>query len=373
MNFTGSFHATDRRHSEQPDPYRGPFELDRHRIVECTAFRRLDQKTQVFATTFHDHFRTRLTHTLEVAQIARCLAANLHANEPLCEAIALAHDLGHPPFGHAGEAALNEVMSNHGGFNHNAHSLRVVEYLEHPFPGFRGLNLTWATLEGLQAHATRYDQPSTDSTTSSLSAPTELGFGAAGPNRSHPKDGVSLEARITSLADRLAYNLHDMEDAIGAGLLKQNDLENLPIWMDAFAKANRDNQVKSIFAVRRSVLDAMLDAVLADAIAVPKPFTGLSPECDAELTELEVLLRERVYGSPDVARADTEAQSLIQSLFAVYTQDPLRLPDRFQRRIAQQGRHRVVCDYIAGMTDRFCKAEAIRMCVTPRTPDRCPE
>ncbi|MCH7885803.1 MAG: dNTP triphosphohydrolase, partial [Planctomycetes bacterium] len=216
-----------RVHPEPDDPLRGAFELDRHRIVESTAFRRLENKTQVFAPAEHDHFRTRLTHSLEVAQIARCLAGALQASEALAEAIALAHDLGHAPFGHAGEAALDEVMADHGGFNHNAHALRVVGYLEHPFPDFRGLNLTGETRAGLATHATRYDTPVQTRDATVSDAPRAAGFSPREPaNEANPArpgaagsaapTGPSIEAQITSIADRIAYIGHDLEDAIGA-------------------------------------------------------------------------------------------------------------------------------------------------------------
>ena len=181
----------DRVHREDAEPLRDPFAVDRRRIINCVAFRRLQHKTQVFGPAEHDHFRTRLTHTLEVAETARCLAKGLRANETLAEPIALAHDLGHPPFGHAGEAALDDAMKEYGGFNHNTHALRVVAYLEHPYPDFRGLNLTAETLAGLRTHATGFDAP--DASVS----------------------GSSVEAQIASLADRIAYNCHDLEDAIG--------------------------------------------------------------------------------------------------------------------------------------------------------------
>ena len=347
--------AEVRRHVEPPDPLRGPFDRDRHRIIECTVFRRLEYKTQVFAPSMHDHFRTRLTHTLEVAQIARCIAVNLRANEALCEAISLAHDLGHPPFGHAGEGALDEAMTDNGGFNHNAHSLRVVEYLEHPFPAFRGLNLTIETLSGLVAHATRYDRPGvTDQV------------------------GGSVEAQVASLADRIAYNIHDLEDAIGAGLVHLEDLTSLPIWRVAFDAVARQIEVKHIHAVRRLVLDAVLDRVLSDALTTSHvalssiasaaatraaifPLISLSTSCDAQMVELERFLLERVYRNHDVAQADAQAHRMILELFDAYRVRPTLLPRRFAARIEDEGPHRIICDYIAGMTDRFCIAEHSRL------------
>jgi len=338
-----------REYHEPADPLRSPFEVDRHRIIESAAFRRLEGKTQVFTATDHDHFRTRMTHTLEVSQIARCLARNLGANEGLAEVIALAHDLGHPPFGHAGEAALDEIMRGHGGFNHNAHSLRVVEYLEHPFPRFRGLNLTAATREGLAVHATRYDAPADDANASQ----------------------GSVEAQIASIADRIAYNCHDLEDAIGAEIISLEDLHDVFLWRNAYDRAARGEAVNSIFAVRRVVLDRLVDDLLSDTIetssprlapfTLPKdvvqskePAVRLSDRRDRELVALERFLMDRVYRHADIAAADARGMEMVRKLFEVYRSQPAHLPPRFATRVEAQGVPRVACDYIAGMTDRFC-------------------
>jgi len=347
--------STDSRvHPEPADPMRGPFELDRHRIIESTAFRRLEHKTQVFAPSLHDHFRTRLTHTLEAAQIARCLAVVLRANEALAEAITLAHDLGHPPFGHAGEAALNHAMADHGGFNHNAHSLRVVEYLEHPFPEFRGLNLTHDVLAGLRTHATRYDKAQT------------MG------------DGPSVESQIASLADRMAYNCHDLEDAIGAGFVDLPNLSDLALWRRAVEDTVKGGVVQNIHSVRRMVLDALLNTLLLDIVytsrpllapirspdhvrTVAAPLVALSATAELRLGEMESYLYERVYRHPEVVRTDAEGQTMIHALFNTFRRNPATLPPRFAVRIHEQGVERVICDYIAGMTDRFCMTEHARL------------
>lgn len=328
--------GASRIHAEPLDPLRTPFELDRHRIINCTAFRRLQGKTQVFAPNLHDHFRNRLTHSLEVAQIARCLARNCGGNTDLAEAIALAHDLGHPPFSHAGEKALNELMAGRGGFNHNAHSVRVVEYLEHPYPVFRGLNLTRATLDGLRAHATQFDEPADSSPT-------------------------SLESRIASLGDRVAYDLHDLEDAIGAGLISEDALTGIELWSQALRQFPSEFQPRPVHSIRRPVLDAILNRVLADA-ARSEPGLRLSAECENGLQQLEGFLLTNVYHQADVARADAEGQQKIHELFSAYMRDPDLMPDRFVERIADQGPHRVICDYIAGMTDSFCAAQHERHC-----------
>lgn len=342
----------DRAFPEPPDPLRSPFALDRHRIIESTAFRRLEHKTQVFTAGLHDHFRTRMTHTLEVAQIARTLARALRANEDLSEAVALAHDLGHPPFGHAGEKALNEAMAGHGGFNHNLHSLRVVEYLEHPYPAFRGLNLTRATCDALRSHVTRYDEPE----------------GGGEPHA--PPRGGSVEAQIASMADRLAYGCHDLEDAIGAGFFALDELDALRLWREAAGRvgaAASDN----IHAVRRPILDALLDRVLHDVVdessavlarfdspgavvAEPAPAVRLSTEVQGEVDELEEFLFARVYRRPEIAELDAAGRRQVLRLFAAYRADPSLLPARFAARVPEQGLERVIADYIAGMTDRFC-------------------
>lgn len=320
-----------RVHPEPDDPLRGPFEVDRHRIISCTAFRRLEQKTQVFAPAVHDHFRTRMTHTIEVAGIARTLAKLLRADETLAEAISLAHDLGHPPFGHAGEAALDERMAGHGGFDHNAHSLRVVEYLEHPYPAFRGLNLTRATLAGMGGHATRYDAPAA-------------------------AEALGVESQVASLADRIAYDLHDLEDAIGAGWIAEPDLQSLSLWCHAVARMGEGMTGGRIHAVRRSMLDAMLDLLLTDASRCSnQPVVRFTEPVESSLSELESFLSQRVYRHPEVVRSDDEGRDAISRLFDAFLREPKHLPPRFSARISEQGAHRVICDYIAGMTDRFCR------------------
>ena len=351
----------DRVHHEPDDSLRLPFARDRHRIIECMAFRRLEGKTQVFNAGHHDHFRTRLTHSLEVAQIARVLANKLRANESLAEAIALAHDLGHAPFGHAGEAALHAAMRQHGGFNHNVQSMRVVEYLEHPFPSFRGLNLTAEVRAGLAVHTTRYDTPSVE------------------------RDGShgSVEAQIVSLADRIAFNCHDLEDAIGAGFVNAESLSGVRIWRKAYDEAVA-KETSNLFAVRRVVLDGMLDELLTDVIQTSRPlladFTSPQEVCardgdsvrlsiheEQRFSKLEQFLAEQVYRHPEIAAADARGRQMIDGLFEAYTARPELLPDRFAKRIEEQGNHRVVCDYIAGMTDRFCASKYDRIADSSRS------
>ncbi len=337
-----------------------PFAIDRRRIVHSAAFRRLQYKTQVFVTHEHDHFRTRLTHTLEVAELARRLAQTLGLNATLAEAVALAHDLGHPPFGHAGEQALAARMAGHGGFEHNVQSLRIVEYLEHPYPPFRGLNLTYEVREGLAKHETQFDRPGWH----------ELADGARGP----------LEGQIASLADRIACDCHDLEDAIGAKLIEREALDSLVIWREAAESVRQRYGRQPLPAVRRPVLDAIEDALLADIAeettrrivgakietvddvrACDGELAGLSPGMEERLAALEGFLAEHLYRHHRLIRMDDKAARFIRRLFDAYLETPGLLEPRFARRIAEQGLHRVVCDYIAGMTDRFCQDEYKRL------------
>lgn len=348
-----------RDHHEPPDPLRAPFDRDRQRIIESTAFRRLEYKTQVFAAAHHDHFRTRLTHTLEVAQVARTLAVALRVNEPLAEAIALAHDLGHPPFGHAGEAALDELLRDHGGFNHNAHALRIVEYLEHPFPPFRGLNLTRAVRDGLAVHHSRYDIPAAANDAAHLPTPR-------------------IEAQIVSVADRLAYNIHDLEDAIGADFFGFDELETLPLWRSAADPLRRAHPQLPLYAIRRGILDHLLERILLDVVETSRralavipsakeaaqpstPLVAPSSFMNEELLRLEDFLHARVYRHPEITAMDQRGRAMIRALFDAYRARPHELPPRFAARIPEQGVERVVGDYIAGMTDRFCAAAHARL------------
>jgi len=341
--------GTSRVHPEPGKSWLNAFELDRHRIIACTSFRRLEGKSQVFAPDFHDHFRTRFTHTIEVAHVARIIAKALGANESLAEVITLAHDLGHPPFGHAGEAALQHMMSDHGGFNHNAHSLRVVDYLEHPYPQFRGLNLSEATLAGLAAHATPYDKPD--------------------PQSLPP----SIESQIVSLADRIAYNTHDIEDALGARMIELQQLANLSIWQSACHRSGVEKiSQANIFALRRSVFDAILQNAIEDVVtttlnqlhkANPNENTTFSPRVVMSSTmlqhfeNLERFLQSNIYSHNEVVRVDKDGQEMVRRLFTFLCSEPKHLPPRFLTRIEDQGCHRVVCDYIAGMSNRFCKRQ----------------
>ncbi len=344
------------------------FALDRHRVMTSTAFRRLQHKTQVFVTHEHDHFRTRLTHSLEVAEVSRRLAHGIGVNAELAECIALCHDLGHAPFGHAGEATLRSLMLEHGGFEHNLHSLRIVDYLEHPFPPFRGLNLTYEVREGLIKHSTVYDRPEPVARDSDIWDLLD-----SGPL-------PTAEAQVASLADRLAYDTHDLEDALGAGLVSEDDLTEVELWRRAAEPVRIEHREARVFAVRRPVLDHMLELLVDDAVATTRshvaaaelssvdavrqhevPVVTLSSSMLPLVNELEAFLAERVYRHHRLVRMDTKARRFIEELFSAYVERPEMLPERFALRIDEQGVHRVVCDYIAGMTDRFCQDEYKRL------------
>ncbi len=349
-----------RPHPEPPHPYRTCFQRDRDRIVHSTAFRRLDFKTQVFVPHEHDHFRTRMTHTIEVAQVARTLGRVLRLNEDLIEAVALAHDLGHPPFAHAGEEALDELMSGHGGFEHNRQSLRVVDYLEHPYPQFRGLNLTNVVRECVAKHQTVYDSPAAED--------------------EFPAGPAPLEGQLADVSDEIAYTSADLEDALVAGWITIEQLGDIELWRLAWHAAEAEHPDARAIHKRiracKGVLAAMADDVIensrrkidalaikspADARSAAEPCIAFSPRMRRHVKQMQDFLLRNVYRHPRCVEEDERGGEIIRRLFEAYTNDPSLLPRRYEKRIAQQGLHRVACDYIAGMTDRFCKAEYERI------------
>ncbi len=363
-------HASRGRvHSRSEVGDESPFDLDRHRIVSCMAFRRLMHKTQVFITGETDHFRTRLTHTLEVTAQAERLARLLGVNDRLAGAVALAHDLGHSPFGHAGEKALAKLMKEHGGFEHNVQSLRVVDYLEHPYPAFRGLNLSFEVRESLIKHQTQFDHPGTiankDETVAAL---FEVG----------PR--CPIEGQIANLADTIAYTLHDIEDGLGQRVLSEEALNESALWREAAEPIRKMYADKNIHALRRPIIDRLAARLSDDAAhesarrieeANVKSVDDVR-RCTADLVsfsapmqrgidELLRVLLEEVYRHYRVVRMDSKAKRLIREIFGEYLADPALLPARFRERIKELGPHRVVCDYVAGMTDRFCQKEHQRL------------
>lgn len=349
-----------RRHPEPPHPYRTLYQRDRDRIVHCTAFRRLMHKTQVLVTQTSDHHRTRLTHTLEMAQISRTIARRLGLNEDLTEAIALSHDLGHPPFGHAGEQALDECMKQHGGFEHNLHGLRIVELLEYPYSAFRGLNLSWEVREAMALHSKRRDRPET----------------AAFVGVGQPL----LEAQVADAADSLAYDAHDIDDALSVGLIAPGDLADLPFWKRTLEKVEREHGKVAELQFQSTMVRALIDAQVSDLLEHTRerlhearirsvedvrsqagPLVEPGLEVRALKADLEAFLHRRVYQHYRVQRMAVKGRRIVQMLFNEFRQAPQLLPERYARRIAGEGTERVVCDYLAGMTDRYALDEYLRL------------
>ena len=304
-----------------------------------------------------------------MAQVARRAALALGVNETLAEVIALAHDLGHAPFGHAGEATLRTLMRGHGGFEHNLQSLRIVDYLEHPYPPFRGLNLTYETREGLVKHVTAHDQPGRDA--AGAPAPAELLSSGPWP---------SVEGQIASIADRIAYDTHDLEDALGAGLIDERQLGEVELWAIAAVPVRRQYPDADLPAIRRPILDRLADLLLVEVIiesqrraqaldpadiddvrTAPGPIVMFGAQMERKAAALDSFLKENVYRHHRLVRMDDKARRFIERLFEAYVKSPAMLPRRFAGRIDEQGVHQVVCDYLAGMTDRFCQDDYKRL------------
>ncbi len=349
-----------RAHEEPEDPYRTCYQRDRDRIIHSTAFRRLEYKTQVFVNHEGDYYRTRLTHTIEVLQIARSIARCLRLNEDLVETVALAHDIGHTPFGHSGEEALHELMREHGGFEHNRQGLRVVDLLENRYPGFRGLNLSYEVRESILKHKTQYDNPE--------------------PGKFEPEAMPLLEAQVVDAADSIAYDNHDLDDALKAGLITMEDLAGVGLWREAKGKARKmfgkldplHTRTQSIrFLINREVTD-LLDTsagelaadkvVSVDAVrAADKAFIRFSPELEKKKRELQDFLMERVYKHYRVVRMTAKARRFIEDLFGAYTGNPDQLPPEHKEWVEEVGLHRGICDYVAGMTDRYAQQEHMKL------------
>lgn len=354
-----------RRHPEPAPPTRTEFQRDRDRIVHSTAFRRLVYKTQVFLNHEGDLFRTRLTHSIEVAQLARSIARPLRLNEDLVEAIALAHDLGHTPFGHAGQDALNECMAQHGGFEHNLQSLRVVDALEERYPAFDGLNLCFETREGVLKHCSRANAEH-------LERVEPGGVGRRFVERTQP----SLEAQLCNLADEIAYNAHDIDDGVRSGLITLEQVAQVPLFGAHCEAARADHPQlqgrrllyegirRMLSALVYDVIDttgrALAEARPADAQAVRAlpPLVAFSAGLRAQSVELKTFLLRNLYRHPRVMETTGQAQEVVRELFARY----LAQPQEMQAGFAARGDHaRAVADYIAGMTDRFALREHERL------------
>jgi dGTPase len=349
-----------RVYPENEHPYRTAYQRDRDRIIHTTAFRRLEYKTQVFVNTEGDYYRTRLTHTLEVAQIGRTLARTLAANEDLAETVCLVHDIGHPPFGHSGEHTLNTLMHDHGGFDHNQQALRVVQQLEHRYPEWPGLNLTYEVREGIVKHETEYD---TQSYAADF-APHLRGL---------------LEAQIANAADEIAYNAHDLDDGLRAGLFAPRDLAGLELWEKMIASVGWNGQdfddlwrhrlirrligleVTDVAQATERRLAAAGVKSIEDLQALTHNVIGFSDELQRVNRGLKDFLYNRMYRHYRVTRMQTKADRLLSELFSAYTAEPRTLPESARQRIETDGLHRAVCDYLAGMTDRFALDEHAKM------------
>ncbi|MBV9995305.1 MAG: deoxyguanosinetriphosphate triphosphohydrolase [Caulobacteraceae bacterium] len=361
-----------RRHPEPQSRSRTPFARDRDRIIHTSAFRRLKEKTQVFVAHEGDQFRTRLTHSLEVAQIARSIANAMGLDSDLAETVALAHDLGHPPFAHAGEEELERQMAAFGGFDHNVQTFRVVTELERRYPAFLGLNLTWETLEGVVKH--------NGPVTGQLERPvwrSILAFDAE-----FPLDlggWPSAEAQVAALSDDIAYSNHDVDDGLEAGLFRLEELEAVPLIGPILKSVRRDypdldERLTRLEAVRR-MIGAMVNDVLAetaaraeaaglaspaDVRALGAPLVAFSRGMTEDLARLRAFLHERMYRHWRVNRTRSQARRILAEMFALFQAEPDVLPDGWSRRaegLSEADRARVVCDYIAGMTDRFAIEE----------------
>ncbi len=344
-----------RKYSEDEPHYRTAFQRDRDRILHTTAFRRLEYKTQVFVVTEGDYYRTRLTHTLEVAQIGRTFARALGGNEDLVEAISLAHDLGHPPFGHSGEATLGRLMAEHGGFDHNKQSLRIVTELERRYPDFAGLNLTWEVREGIVKHETEYD--------------------VSDAKDYEPEKRGHLEAQIANVADELAYTAHDLDDGLRSNLISIGQLRGLTLWemlrksidwtTDELDELTRHRLIRRLIGLEVSALlestqqrIAAADLQSVEALQMlDHNVVGFSDEYVTMNQQLTSFLFANMYQHYRVVRMQTKAERFIEELFNAYVEKPEILPKEVQARAQTREFYRTICDYLAGMTDRFALKE----------------
>lgn len=344
-----------RKYPQEEHPLRTAYQRDRDRIVHSSAFRRMEYKTQVFLPHEGDHLRTRLTHTIEVAQISRTMARCLRLNEDLTEAIALVHDLGHTPFGHAGEDVLNELLGSQGGFNHNRQSLRVVDILEQRYPDHPGLNLTYEVREGIAKHETKVklNHPDFD-----------------------PREQPTLEATLVNMADEIAYNGHDIDDGVRAGIIKLDEVTELKLWQiagdpnsDSLTTKN-DDQIDDMnrFSKVRYLVNLIVSDVLAETVERLKRFKieeidqlrlsdqklcAYSPGVADGVAELKLFLKEKLYLHPTLQARSEQAELIIRMLFKRLNKAPEQLPERYLKMIDSEKKEKVIADYIAGMTDRY--------------------
>lgn len=341
-----------RKFTEPPHRYRSDFERDRDRIIHSASFRRLEGKTQVFTPGLNDHYRTRFTHTIEVAQIGRTIAKALNLNDSLTEAICLAHDLGHSPFGHNGEDILNSLTSDIGGFEHNRQSLRIVELLEHPYPDFLGLNLMYETRLGLAKHRSPYDKP--DQT-------------------KFKEKNCSLEGQIADISDRIAYNCHDLEDGLRAAAITPDQLKEITLFAESKTKINYDSIEDKAIALTRTAktimnclvsdcIETSKDSIAnaniktpTDVYTAPQNVITLSKENDTKLTQMESFLLNNFYLHNSVTSSMGQIKNWLTTAYKKLCDTPNLMPPFYHQLIEPQGLKRTVCDYIAGTTDRFCR------------------
>jgi len=358
-----------RRHAEDPAPTRNDFQRDRDRIVHSTAFRRLVYKTQVFLNHEGDLFRTRLTHSLEVAQLGRSIARSLGLNEDLVEAVALAHDLGHTPFGHAGQDTLNECMQEFGGFEHNLQSLRVVDFLEERYPAFDGLNLTFETREGILKHCARRNALL-------IEAQEPGGIAHRFLNGTQP----SLEAQLCNLADAIAYNAHDIDDGVRSGLLTLSQMDEVPLFahyklltLQQHPGLSEAHKARRLLyeTIRRMLSDQVYDVIDVTRVNLEKhkpqsadearqagPLVAFGPDMMGRVQDMKTFLFKHLYRHPQVMEMTNNAQTVVRELFDAYLSRPQEMSSDFSRR---EETPRAVADYIAGMTDRFATREHERL------------
>ena len=355
-----SKNSKGRVHPEPEHPYRTAFQRDRDRIIHSTAFRRLECKTQVFISYEGDYYRTRLTHTLEVAQIAKTIARALRLNEDLVEAISLAHDLGHTPFGHVGEETLHKLMQEHGGFEHNRQGLRVVDYLEERYPNFKGLNLSWEVREGILKHTTAYDHPEIKEF----------------KRYKYP----TLEAQVVDAADEIAYDSHDLDDGITSGLIDVRDLDKVELWRQAKKQISKKHlrlkdeiqkyqivkflinlQVQDVIEQTEENLNQLNIHSAIDVRNHPRKLLAFSPALAKKREALREFLNQKLYQHYKVVRMSNKSRRFIRELFQCYVSNPEQLPPTSRGRLKKDGEFRVVCDYIAGMTDRYAHNEYRRL------------
>ncbi len=355
-----SMNTRGRAHPEDEHPYRSVYQRDRDRIIHSTAFRRLEYKTQVFVNHEGDYYRTRLTHSIEVAQIARSISRALCLNEDLSEAIALAHDLGHTPFGHSGEDALRILMKHHGGFEHNVQGLRVVDILERRYSQFSGLNLSWEVRESIAKHKLLSDDPNV------------IKFDL--------KKQPLLEAKIVDIADSIAYDNHDIDDSLKAGLITESGLQEVELWRYAKEKVREqysnltkemenlhtikyliDMEVTDLITHTQYMIEKMKIKTTDDVQNCKERLVSFSPEISKKKLELQEFLQQNAYSHYRVVRMADKAKRFVEELFNAFIENPMQLPPEYQKWIEEAGLYQGVCDYIAGMTDRFAQDEYLKL------------